>query len=869
MSKETNDYQIMVQEQQELCDSYQEAVINAQSLDDILQIGVDLQREMEEIIIKYRCRDNSKEYDHECIYYAANFIVENSTLEEICALDSENRENRKKLLAALLLTKIDQGRKKRIHVIEPHPDDMLGSASGLCYCSKALTTLHTVSRVSDGRSSVLLEQENLAKYKSMRKRTNVIKHCKYEICDLNWNNRYLDEKPDYAEMLQSYIRMFGDNNFEKLTDCIRDIVKTAREEDAYLALPMGIEHPMHILTTCVCIDQINKQGFDPKKTIVYVDHPYDYLNVGTGRLQKAKEYIQSKLGMELCRCDDISIDQSILKNIITEIYGETHYGEFANSLENTFCSYFVSLESLNEIKEFLNIHVNNIFFITDQAKPYKKLGGLGEAAYTLCKTLLDFVNDIRILMPKYTGNSFQDVGEEGKVIRFTYQGSTETIGDVPCEIIERRYNGLTYYLLDIKDYFENIDSLDTDKQGLIYALFCDAILQKVLNCIDYVPSVLHCNDWQTALIPMLKKTKYSNYFPDLKVIYTIHFYGYRGIFKKSRILEYIGLNDQKCRLCVTCSNECPLNKIDLLSDEDIDKLNVAPSQMSFMKAGIEFADIVSTVSKGYAQEIQQYPDFSNVKVIGIRNGIADSKYEFTKESGFVDFNEGDFLAQKRINKNMLQKMLGLQRDINIPIICMVSRLTAVKGFETVKGIARDILSIPAQLVIVGDDSDKEIRPYERFFSLLEEKNPGKCVYRHFSEELEYQTYAGADILLMPSLSEACGTTQINAMRYGVVPIVSMIESFNDTVLNFRDRHKKDQGQYLDRGIGFFAYKDDCWVLLEVIKKAVEIYRNEDHSNSWNKIAEDCSKVDFTWKNGSIMEYMKLYNELRQNCKSER
>lgn len=862
MNKEMNE--AMLQEQQELYDSYQEAVANAQSLDDVLQVGVNLQRETEKINIKYRQWDDSWGYDHKCIYYVANFIVENSSLKEIRSLDSENKENRKERLSALLFTKIDQGRKKRIHVIEPHPDDMLGSASGLCYCTEALVTLHTVSRVLDGRRFVLLEQENLPQYKSFRKKPNIIKHCKYQINDLDWNNRHLDVDLDYAELLQSYTEMLGEENFDKLEECIRDIIKTACEEDAYLALPLGIEHPMHMLTTHVCIDQINKQGFDPKKAIIYVDHPYDYLNVGTGRLQKAREYIQSKLGIELCRCDDISIDQSILKDIITEIYGETHYGEFANSLENTFCSYFVSLESLNEIKDFLNLHVNNILYITDQAKPFKKTGGLGEVAYVLCKTLLDFVNDVRLLIPKYSGKGFQDVGEKGKVINFTYHGSTEAVGEVPCEITERRYDGLTYYLLDIKGYFGNTNPLDTGKHGLIYAVFCDAILQQGLDCIDYVPSVLHCNDWQTALIPMLKKTKYSYYRPDLKVIYTIHFYGYKGIFKKSRILEYIGLDDKKCRLCITCSNDCPLNRIDLLSNEDINKLNVMPSQMSFMKAGIEFADIVTTVSKGYAREIQQYPDFSNVKVIGIRNGIADSKYEFAKGSGFVNFNEGNFLAEKPKNKDMLQKKLGLKRDIDIPLICMVSRLTAVKGLEVVKGIAQDILNIPAQLVIVGDDSDKEIRPYENFFRMLEEKNPGKCVYRNFSEELEYQTYAGADILLMPSLSEGCGTTQILAMRYGVVPIVSMIEAFDDTVLDYKDRHKKDQGQYLDRGIGFFAYKDDCWVLLEVIKKAVEIYRNVDHSNCWNKIVEDCIKVDFSWKNGSVKEYLKLYNDLGPN-----
>lgn len=207
----------------------------------------------------------------------------------------------------------------------------------------------------------------------------------------------------------------------------------------------------------------------------------------------------------------------------------------------------------------------------------------------------------------------------------------------------------------------------------------------------------------------------------------------------------------------------------------------------------------------------------------------------------------------------------MNRDLNIPIICMVSRLSVVKGIEVVKNIAKEILSIPAQLVIIGDDdaagSNTGIagRPYGNFFGMMENENPGMVAYRRFSEELEYQTYAGSDILLMPSLSEACGTTQMNAMRYGVVPIVSMISAFHDTVLDFKDRNRKEDSRYWDKGIGFYAYKDDCWVLLEVIKKAVEIYQDAEHTGEWNKIAQDCAKVNFGWKNKSIKEYLNLYN----------
>lgn len=855
MRKENSIY---VEKLEKTYKEYEKKLLTAKNLEDLLETGVGLQEDIETLNIDFGCWAESKGYDHDAIYYTANFIVENSPLPEICLPDCQNIEMRKKLLADLLFQKIDQKKKIKIHAIEPHPDDILGSASGLCYTNEAIVTLHTMCRVLDDRDKVYLSKDTYEEKKSIRRKPNIISHKKYGLDDFHWDQRNR-MNPDYEEIISGYRTKYGEEGMEKLEASIKDIIHQTELDDAYLAFPLGIEHPMHMLVTYMCIEQLKKHKLDPDRIIVYIDHPYDYLNVGTGRLQKAREYIQTQLETKLCRCDDISIDQSVLKDILIEVYGEKHYGEFSGSLENTYCSYFISDAALNHVKSFLQIHVNNILYITDQAKPFKKTGGSGEVAYVLSKTLLDYVNDVRIMMPKYKEDhtSFPE-NEKLDIIPFVYNGNTEDIGDVPCRIEERRYDGLIYYLVEMEGYFGDTDPMTGD-HGKKYAIFCDAVMQKALNSIDYIPSVLHCNDWQTALIPMLKKTKYHYYQPDLKVIYTIHFYGYRGIFKKDNILKYVGLDTEKCRLCVSCSKECPLNKIDLLSDEDIDKLNVTPSQMSFMKAGIEFADAVSTVSKGYARELQNYPDFRNVNVIGIRNGINQQKYVFTEQSGFVDTDKGDFQTLKRKNKDILQKKLGLKKDFSIPLICMVSRLSTVKGIEVVKNIIQEILAMDVQFIIIGNDDDKTDQPYASCFRRIEKEYPGKFIYREFQEELEYQTYAGSDILLMPSLSEACGTTQMMAMQYGVIPIVSMIPAFNDTVLDFKNRHKKDKNpQYWDRGIGFFAYKDDCWVLLEVIKKAIEIYRDD---NVWVKMAEDCQKVDFGWKNQSIRAYMKLYNEV--------
>lgn len=604
-------------ELQKIYDQYEKKIINAKTIENILEIGVQIQKKMGALNIKYRLWNSSKGYDHDAIYYTASFIVENCMMPEILQLDVQNAQNRKERLSEILFQVIDERAKKRIHAIEPHPDDLLGSASGLCYSEGASVTLHTISQVEDERDFVNWEQDMNSIYKNIRKKPNITRHYKYEDPDLHWDNRNLNLEVDYDVLLKEYIQMYGEESVRRLLTHIEHIIRLAIDEKAYIAFPLGIEHPMHMLVTYACVNQIKEQGFNQEKVIIYVDHPYDYQNAGLGRLQKARDYIQAELGMRLIRCDDLSVDQSVLEGIITEIYGANHYGEFDGSLENTFCSYFIDYMALETISQFLKIHVNNVLYITAQAKPYYKTGGLGEVAYVYCKALKDFVNDVRIMMPKYSGEDIKEDIEdtEQAVYDFEYKGSTQDIGNFLCRIEKRLYHDLVFYLIDIKDYFVGRNSFDSGNHGKVFSIFCDAIMQKGLSTIDYIPSVLHCNDWQTALIPMLKKTKYEYFRPELKVIYTIHFYGYKGIFKKSRILEYVGLDKSKCRLCVACGDDCPLNRIDLLSNEDLGKLNVTPSQMSFdalksfdSRARISLEGLFTDESEySYKMDDTQYP----------------------------------------------------------------------------------------------------------------------------------------------------------------------------------------------------------------------------------------------------------------------
>lgn len=843
------------QEVQAVYNRYETAISEETSFPLLLELCVTLHREINRLNTAYGLWDDSKGYDHDGIYFVASYVVNHNQHPALTVL-SPDLDFRKKKLASLIFEHFDRSEKLQIAIIEPHPDDALGSASGLCYASEILTTLHTLAAVPDARDFVRLDSQSIDRYESVKKKPNIERHIRYHLPDLHWDCRVQGTVTDYGAVAEQYARL--STSYEQFKAEIERIVAQASETGGYLAFPLGIEHPMHILTAYAGISCIRELGFDTARVIVYVDHPYDFQNVGTNRLCLARSYWEEQLDINLCRCDDLSVDQSLLRRPMIEIYGDRHYGEFDGSLERSMCSYFIRQDAVETISRFVPLHINNILYLTAQAKPFLKTGGLGEVAYQYGRAASSYVNDIRIMMPKY-GNSGEYGTLLGENITFTYECPDRTIGDVDCEIETREYHGLIYYLVDLAGCFDNQSARNAGSQGIIFAMFSDAILQKALNCIDFKPTVLHCNDWQTALIPFLKKTKYNYYRPDLKTLYTIHFFGYKGIFSKKEILRTVGMGKSGCQLCLSCGENCVLDRINLLSAQDQSKLQVPPNQMSFMNTGIEFADVVSTVSKGYARELQSYPVFSSVNVVGVRNGVTDRRYVFTPESGFVDFDANNFVPCKKKNKAALQKRLGLTVDASVPLLCMVSRLTVVKGLDSIKNIAREILALGVQLVLVGDDEDQKTAPYQVFFRALELEVPGNLACCSFDEELEFETYAASDILLMPSLSEACGTTQTNGMMYGVIPIVTMIPGFEDTILDFNARQDKGNPKNWGKGIGFYAYRDDCWVLLEVIKKAVTVYKNS--PSDWEGIARSCIQTDFGWKSGSLFEYAKLYDGL--------
>lgn len=742
------------------------------------------------------------------------------------------------------------------HIIEPHADDALGSACGICYNEKVITVLHTLCRSGDERDEVSLDEKGRKKYGILRKSMNIAWHEKYMMPDYHYDLRIQNSSVSFKEKTETYVANYPALN--QLKNCICEIFREAIQEEAYISFPMGLEHPMHILTMRLCMECIEEMQFDKGRVVIYVDHPYDFQWMGTDRMTEVREFIEQFLSMRLLRCDDVDAKQEQVQKVIEAIYGSMHFGEFDASLGRTLCSYYVTEKGYELLRDFFKLHYHNILYISAQAWPFYKTGGLGEVAYGYCKSLQSTVNDVRILLPCYESGSGTDIpGRYLDHFTFMYEHSD---GEYTCEIEKRGFHGMIFYLLKMwNSNGEQISFCREDRSGNEFAIFCDAILKKGLDAIDYFPTICHCNDWQTALIPFLKKTKYRNYRRDLKVVYTIHFYGYKGVFSKEEILSQIGMNQDKCDLCFACGDGCIYDKINLFNKNAKEELvQTTPSLMSCMRAGIEFADAVTTVSKGYAEEIQQYPDFPDVKVTGIRNGVIT--YEGRRDGVFsrVWQNYDELKEYKKNSKKKLQRKLKLEENENIPMICMVSRLAIEKGTNLIRNILPFLLKDKIQMIIVGDDSDTVVQPYAGYFSKIEKEYGEKFVYRAYSEELEYDVYAGADIILMPSLSESCGTAQMKAMQYGVIPVMSMLLGFKDSVLDYRQREQRQNVHY-DKGIGFYADKDDCWGFLEVLRKVLDIYRAE--PKEWRKISRICSEVDFSWRNRSVYEYLNLYNEL--------
>ncbi len=469
-----------------------------------------------------------------------------------------------------------------------------------------------------------------------------------------------------------------------------------------------------------------------------------------------------------------------------------------------------------------------ILFATTEATPFIATGGLGEVAGSLTKSLTEMYEDdtdIRIIMPLY-----KEITDRANFEFIASAKISLSWRQQYCGIFKTTINNVTYYFLDNEYYFKRNNCYGHFDDGERFAFFSKAVLY-VLNIIDFIPDIIHANDWQTSLIPVYLKSKYSTYpgYDKIKSIITIHNIEYQGIYDLKIAEDVFDLYN---------------------SDISIVEYN---GSINLLKGAIESSDIVSTVSKSYSEEI--FDDYfshglapilkrNSTKVRGILNGIDTTLYNpETDKSLFKNYNISS-LKNKYNNKTNLQRMVGLPQNVDIPVISIISRLVKHKGMDLIMNGIEQILKEKVQFIILG----KGDRSYELYFKSLQDRYHDKVAARiDFSSDMARKIYAGSDILLMPSISEPCGIAQMIASRYGTVPIVRETGGLKDSIHDCS----------LGTGNGFTFYEQTPENLVGTIKRSLEVYKNKD---DWTKLIHSVMTEDFSW-NHSAKEYHDMYFNL--------
>lgn len=486
----------------------------------------------------------------------------------------------------------------------------------------------------------------------------------------------------------------------------------------------------------------------------------------------------------------------------------------------------------------------NILYVVAEAVPFAKTGGLADVAGALPQTVKELGHEIRIMMPKYSTFSERKF-KVHDVIRL--KDISIPLGDTCIStsvksafITSSKVKVQVYFLANDKLYgreglyvnpYTKKDYADNDER---FIFLCKGTLE-TLKKLGWKPDIIHCNDWQTGLIPAYLKTVYRDdpFFKKTKTIYTIHNLAYQGIFPKESF------------------NKTGLPK-EIFTPDGVEFYG----KFNFMKAGIVYADIVNTVSEKYAQEIRSKEEFGcglekllekrKKDLYGIVNGVDYSVWNPATDSLIPEKYNVNTLPKKAENKKALLHKFGLKYNENTPVIGIISRLADQKGFDLIGDIIPVLMKLDIQMVILGTGEKK----YHELFQKIHEKYPEKFgVSISFNEALAHLIEAGSDMFLMPSKYEPCGLNQIYSLKYGTVPIVRATGGLDDTIENI------DIEKGTGTGFKFIKYKDT--ELLKAIKKAVKVYQD---SKLWTKIMKNGMSKDFSWEI-SGKKYLALYKKL--------
>ena len=478
----------------------------------------------------------------------------------------------------------------------------------------------------------------------------------------------------------------------------------------------------------------------------------------------------------------------------------------------------------------------SVAFIGSECYPFVKTGGLGDVMYALPKALAKLNLDVKVILPRYKcipqkyqekmeyrGSFYMDLCADGKQY---YVG-----------IMEYQEDGVVYDFIDNDEFFSWGDPYTNLIDDIPKFCYFGKAALAALNYLDWTPDIVHCHDWQAALVPLYLRTCFSDTNVGRAIaVLTIHNLRFQGVYDRKTIQYWSGLPDY------VFNKDCMIqNWLDA----------------NMLKGGITYSNKVTTVSNTYAWEIQteeygegleEHLRYHNNKVLGIVNGIdTDIWNPATDKLLASKYDAESAIKNKKANKKALQESLGLDVDDNKMVIGLISRLTNQKGLDLVNDVIPGIMDGNTQVVVLGTGDAQ----YEDTFRYYEDKYKGSfCAYIAYNENVAHNIYAGCDALLVPSRFEPCGLTQLISMRYGAVPIVRETGGLKDTVQPYN--------AFENTGNGFTFDRYESGLLYDAINRAKTLYF--ENRVYWDDMVVRDMNKDVSWEQ-SAKQYKDMYGEL--------
>ena len=477
--------------------------------------------------------------------------------------------------------------------------------------------------------------------------------------------------------------------------------------------------------------------------------------------------------------------------------------------------------------------MKKILFVTSEAHPLIKTGGLADVSGSLPKALAELGQDVRLIIPNYQAiKRTEDI----------HYKCTLRANNYDVNILETRLSGtdVIVWLVDCPEFFGFPGNPYHDAYGNAwansaerFALFCRIAVEVAMDraYLDWKPDIVHCNDWQSGLTPALLTLEYHR----PAIVFTIHNMAYQGIFP-SATYNSLNLPGQ------------------LWNPDGVEYYG----SLSFLKSGLTYADRITTVSPTYAKEIQTAEFGCGLEGLlshrkdflsGILNGIDMEQWNPETDPNISHTFNIATLDKKRLNKTELQNRLSLPADSKIPMIALISRLVEQKGIDLVLECLPEMLDMPIQFVLLGSGN----RSFEQRLYNFAETHPDKIsINIGYDESLSHMIEAGADIFLMPSRFEPCGLNQMYSQRYGTLPIVRKTGGLADTVVDALPATLAN-----NTATGFVFNEAAPGAVMEAVKRALILYSLP---KTWKKLQINGMQKDYSWSK-SAQQYLNLYNRL--------